>query len=241
MNLFKINIKNSDLKMYTKNEQIFFIQLANFLNEINILQKTLIIINNNLNNLDKIHKRAQTSQSMFFLKILIGKLNEGWEFFRSSFFGTKLSKEYKNKFSQSGKNSLSSLKKHFSQKNMFNYIRKKYSFHYDNESIKKEISSRSKDEIFNIYLAQNPANCLYSFADSIVNWSILNYINSSDPQEAMDMLVGDTISACGSFQEVGLDLIKLFLEKLDLCWEKIIIEEPISYGELTLPYFIKKN
>lgn len=241
MNLTKINIKNSDLKIYNENEQIFFIQLTNFLNEINILQKTLIISNNNLDNLDKIHKRAQTAQSMFFLKILIGKLNEGWVFFNSSFFGTKLSKEYKNKFSPSGKNSLSSLKKHFSQKNMFNYIRNKYSFHYDNENIKEEINSRSKDEIFNIYIAQNFANCLYSIGDIIVNWSLLNSIDSSNHQKAMDKLVGNTIRACGCFQKVGLDLIKLFLEKLNLCHEEIIIEEPISYAELTLPYFIKKN
>ena len=242
MKLLKINIPKSKLDTIPEIEQVFFIQLMHFLNELNILQKCVIVSSNKLASLTTIEKRGQISQSHFFIRILAGKLNEGWEMIRKDFFNTQLFKKYENLLSQKGKESLSELIGYFNDKNSkVRLIRNKFAFHYDKEKIKEEIDKIPQEELLEMYISEHRGNCLYSLSDIVVNWAILNSIDSSNSQRAMKILIGEiAIKVSGCFQEFGGDCVRIIGEKLELDYTEVEIPEPPSIDDVKLPYFVKR-
>ena len=242
MKLFKINIPKSKLDIIPEIEQVFFIQLMHFLNELDILQKCVIVSSNKLASLTTIEKRGQISQAHFFIRILAGKLCEGWKMIDKNFIETQLSREYENLLSQKGKESLSELIGYFNDiNNKVRLIRNKFAFHYDKEKIKEELDKIPQEELLEMYISEHRVNCLYSISDTIVNWSILNSIDSSNSQRAMDELIGDiAIKVSRWFQEFGGDCVRIIGEKLELDYTEVEIPEPPSIDEVKLPYFVKR-
>ena len=242
MKISKINIPKSKLETIPEIEQVFFIQLTHFLNELNTLQKCVIVSNNKLTSLTSIEKRSQISQAHFFIRTLAGKLYEGWKMIRKDFLETQLSREYENLLSQKGKESLSELIGYFNdEKNKVRLIRNKFAFHYDKEKIKEEIDKIPQEELLEMYISKNRGNCLYSLSDIIVNWAILNSIDSSNSQRAMDELIGDiAIKVSRWFQEFGGDCVRIIGEKLELDYTEVEIPDPPSIDEVKLPYFVKR-
>ena len=243
MKLLKINIPKSKLDTIPEIEQVFFIQLMQFLNELNILQKCAIVSSNKLASLTTIEKRGQISQAHFFIRILAGKLYEGWKIIRKNFIKTQLSKKYENLLSQKGKESLLELKGYFNDRNnKVRLIRNKFAFHYDKEKIKEEIDKIPQEEFLEMYISEYRVNCLYSISDIIVNWSILNSLDSSNLQQAMEILIGDiAIKVSGWFREFCGDCVRIIGEKLELDYTGVEIPEPPSIDEVELPYFVKRD
>jgi predicted CopG family antitoxin len=242
MKLHKINILKSKLDTIPEIEQVFFIQLMQFLNELNILQKCTIVSSNELASLTKIEKRSQISQAHFFIRTLAGKLYEGWKMIGKNFLKTQLSSEYENLLSQKGKKSLSELIVYFKDKNnLVRLIRNKFAFHYDKEKIKEEIDKIPQEELLEMYVSEHRANCLYSISDTIVNWSILNSIDSSNSQQAMDILISDiAIKSSRRFLEFCGDCVCIIVKKLELNSTEVEIPEPPSIDDVKLPYFVKR-
>ena len=242
MKLLKITIPKSKLDTIPEIEQVFFIQLMQFLNELNILQKCTIVSSNELASLTTIEKRSQISQAQFFIRTLAGKLYEGWKMIGKNFLKTQLSSEYENLLSQKGKESLSELIVYFNdENNLVRLIRNKFAFHYDKEKIKEEIDKIPQEELLEMYISEHRGNCLYSISDTIVNWSILNSIDSSNSQQSMDILIGDiAIKVSGWFREFCSDCVYVIVKKLELSSTEIKIPEPPSIDDVKLPYFVKR-
>jgi len=242
MKLLRFNIPKSKLDAIPENEQVFFIQLTHFLNELNILQKCVIISSNGMASLNTVERRGQVSQAQFFIRTLAGKLNEGWKMLKKDFFNTHLSKKYEKVLSQVGKDSLSELKRYFSRKNNINLIRKKFAFHYDTEKIKEEIGKIPQSEALEMFISEHRGNCLYSLSDVIANWAILHCIDPSNPQRAMEILIDEVaMKVSGWFQEFGGNCISIVVEKLGLDYTEIEVSEPPLIDDVRLPYFVKKT
>ncbi len=242
MKLLEFNIPKSKLDAIPEDEQIFFIQLTHFLNELNILQKCVIISSNGMASLNIVKRRGQVSQAQFFIRTLAGKLNEGWGMLKKGFFTTQLSKKYENILSQVGKDSLSELKRYFSGKNNINLIRNKFAFHYDIEEIKEEIAKIAQSEVLKMFISEHRGNCLYSLSDVIANWAILHSIDPCNPQRAMEILINEVATkVSGLFQEFGGNCISIIMEKLDVAYVEVEIPEPPLIDNARLPYFVRKN
>lgn len=241
MKLLKVDIPKSKLDIMLKNEQVFFVQLTHMLNELNILQKCVIVSSNGLKLLRAADRRGQVSQALFFIRTLAGKLNEGWVMLERAFFKACLSKEYEKILSQGGKASLSELKRYFRGKNNVNLIRKKFAFHYDRDKIREELDKIPQSEVLEMFISEHRGNCLYSLSDAVVNWALLNSIDPSSPQRAMEILIDEVaVKVSGWFQEFGGDCIRIIVEKLDLDYTEIEIPEPPLLDDVRLPYFVKK-
>jgi hypothetical protein len=76
--LTKINISKAELLSIPEKELELFIQLTNFYNDINILQKLMVIsgISREKANNNKIVEMSLSSQALFFMRIQAGKLYE---------------------------------------------------------------------------------------------------------------------------------------------------------------------
>ena len=159
-----------------------------------------------------------------------------------NFFETQLSSEYENLLSQKGKESLSELIGYFNDgNNKVRLIRNKFAFHYDKEKIEEEIDKIPQEKLLEMHISKHRVNCLYSISDTIVNWSILNSINSSNSQQAMDILIGDiAIKVSRWFREFCGDCVCIIAKKLELNSTEVEIPEPPSIDDVKLPYFVKR-
>lgn len=243
MKLFKIEIPKPKLSLIPENERIFFIQLTNMLNDLNILQKLIYFSSKGAD--DEIVRAGQNSQALFLIKMQAGKLFEGWRLIQDNFFGTKLSKNYEKDLSDLGRNSLTKLKRYFGRTNLISLIRNEFAFHYSlnaSSKIKRLIDDIRDSEVFEIFLSENHGNCLYYISHVLVNTAILRSIDSSDFAGALDKLLKDINQVTRWFLDFLGDCVKIIIEKyLGLEQKEIEIPEPPNIDEVALPYFVKKG
>ena len=238
MELTKISFKRKTFDIIPENERIFIVQLSLFVNEITMLHK-LIVFSNNYKGSETAVK-AQNVQSFFLIKLLAGKLYEGWQILQKNYFRSKLSKQYDDQLSLEGKESIEYIKTYFNKQNLISLIRNKYSFHYDYEHIKEELSSIPEDEGLDLYLASEFGNSLYYMAHVVSSYALFNEVDSTDDRKALDKIFKDVLEMASKF----LTFAEVVLGKI---WEKYQIS--VSVGKVTLrgvpdinsiglPYFI---
>jgi hypothetical protein len=247
MKLTKINISKAELLSISKKELELFIQLTNFYNDVNILQKLMVISGNSREKAsqNEIVGRSLSSQGLFFMRIQAGKLYEGWKMLGIHFFNNEIfSKEYHKKGSPQSKKNLFKLKKYFGKNNLIENIRNNYAFHYSKESsnnMVKQIINAPDLEIFEIYLSKEYGNCFYSIAHDLLNSSILKEIDSCDQAKAMDDFFQQIMDITKQFLDFTQDCIRVISEKyLQLNCEEVQIPEPPMLDDITLPFFVRR-
>ncbi len=247
MKLTKINISKAELLSIPEKELELFIQLTNFYNDVNILQKLMVIsgISREKANNNKIVEMSLSSQALFFMRIQAGKLYEGWNMLGEHFFNNKtFSEEYHKNGSSQSKENLSKLKKYFGKNNLIENVRNNYTFHYSkksSENMVKEIVNAPELKIFEMYFSKEYANCFYSITHDLLNSSILKEIDSSDQAEAMDDFFQQIMDITKRFLDFTQDCIGVISKKyLQLNCEEVQIPEPPSLNDIRLPFFIKK-
>jgi len=247
MKLTKLQISKDELLSVPEEELELFIQLTNFYNDVNILQKLMAIsgISREKTNNNKIVKMSLSSQALFFMRIQAGKLYEGWKMFGMHFFNNEIfSKEYNKKGSPQSKKNLSKLKKYFGKNNLIENIRNTYTFHYSKESSKnmvKQIINAPDLESFEMYLSEEYGNCFYSIAHDLLNSSILDDIDSNNWSKAMNKFFQEILDVTKWFLDFAQDCILVISKKyLQMNYEEVQIPEPPSLDDITLPFFVKR-
>ncbi len=237
MKIYKVTIDKDELKSLPQEEVLFFIQAGSALNDINILNKLLIVSNKKVDN--PIETKAQNSQTLFVLSILTGKLWECWIFLRKAYFQTKLSESYEQLLSNEAKECLSKLKSCFGRGTLIKNIRNKLAFHYDMGEIRDSVNQMLDDNIPEFYMSEFQGNNLFYISEFIRLKIILEYTGKSNASEAFDTL----------FTEV-LNTTKLLMQFLHHCLivaarnytnlkiENTDINDPPSITNVFLPYFV---
>ena len=245
--LVKLQISKGELLSIPEKELELFIQLTNFYNDVNILQKLMVIsgISREKANNNKIVEMSLSSQALFFMRIQAGKLYEGWNMLGEHFFNNKtFSEEYHKKGSSQSKENLSKLKKYFGKNNLIENVRNKHTFHYSKESSKnmvKQIIDAPDLKIFEMYYSKEYANCFYSIAHDLLNSSILKEIDSSDQTKAMDDFFQQIMDTTKRFLDFTQDCILVISKKyLQMNYEEAQIPEPSNLNDIRLPFFIKR-
>jgi hypothetical protein len=94
MVLTKVRVSRQQLNAIPRKERIFFIQIGNLLNDLNIFQKLIFISGKHTE--DILERRGRNLQALLFVRILAGKLWEAWQLLERDFFGAKLSQQYES-------------------------------------------------------------------------------------------------------------------------------------------------
>ena len=240
-------MSKDELLSIPEKELELFIQLTNFYNDVNILQKLMVISGNSREKAsqNEIVGRSLSSQGLFFMRIQAGKLYEGRSMLDKHFFNNKtFSIEYNKKGSSKGKGALSNIKKYFRGNNIIKQIRDKYAFHYSKESsekMMKQIDNAPELEIFEIYLSEEIGNCFYSIAQDLLNSSILDEMGSDDWAKAMNRFFQEIMDVTKWFLDFTQDCVGIISKKyLQINYEEVQIPEPPSLDDITLPFFVKR-
>jgi hypothetical protein len=243
MKITRVLVPQEKLNILPENELVFFIQMGTLLNELNILHKLIIFSTKEVMN--ETERKAQNTQALFLLRTLALKLNEGWRLIKKGFYKSQISKDYYRRVDETAKNNLYKLKKYFRNDNLIERVRKRFSAHYDSEEIKNQIQriqKKHESEIFEIFISEEHANCLYYMSEVYLNSAISESADILDVHKTIDELSSDIMHIARCFLDFLGDCMRIIAEKYPVFHtEEIEIPEPPVYNEIAIPYFVRRK
>lgn len=243
MELKKLSISKSKLMSIPEAEQLFFLRFGNLFNEICILRK-LAYFSTGIETTDRTIRAAQNSQAFLLLKMLAGKLWEGWRLLEQDFFGTKLSQDYESRLTPIGCRGLDGLKQYFSRDNRIKKIRDELAFHYSNEykeQMKKILEKLGESEMLDVIISENHFNCLYVASEVVASLASVEWTDFPDGyQQALENFLVEIDKVTKLFLDFLGDCLLVFVKKHKVHFDmtEVDIPDPPKADEIELPYFI---
>lgn len=243
MKLYKVELSKENLLSIPEEERIFFIQITNLANEIYVLQKITFFSAKDEEENDVV-RGAQNSQAFFLIRLTAGKLWEGWRLLETHFFGTGLSKDYEEKFTDEGKGNLKFLKDYFKSKNLIKLIRDQYAFHYSKESSKNilDLIEKSSDtNIFKLFMSKYHGNCFYDISSTLAITSLINVIDEFDYGKGMLTLLTEINNVAENLLHfIGECVLVIAKRYIGFAHGEIEIPDHPRMDEVKIPYFVEK-
>ena len=241
MIVHKVNIPKKTLDGMPEDERIFLVQMGTILNDIHMLLKLVIFSTKKTDN--EVERKAQNSQALSILKILAGKLYEGWGVVDYYYRQRCLSRKYGKSLDPKAKKCYKELKGYFrNSDNLVKWVRHKFASHYDREEVKEQVAQSPDDRVFEWYISDYHGNCLYHMSYMISLTAIANFIDIKDPGKAMDIFLNDILETSKNFQFfVGHCMLAIAQKYLERDFENVEIPDPPDINEVFLPYFTTRS
>ena len=238
----------------SQDEKALLVYLGQLYDEVIILLNAYLCSGKKDSN-DIVHT-AQFCQANFFMKLLAGKIFEGWQAIDKKYTGSGVSATYNKHLAPEAKDAMKYLRRYFSQKNLIKHVRDKFAFHQDygmdNAGSAKEFDALS-DKDCAIYVSNIFGNNFFLYAESVVSRRINDAI-SIDQAEGMDPFEVVEVKHNKLFNEVkesashiltaSWEIIKAILKSHGLDNSSVSmtsIPNPPSWQKRTLPYFLKHD
>ncbi len=240
MELKRIIIKKSEFDTIPENDRLFIVLISACANEVSMLHKFIAYSNYHVE--DETINTAQNVQSFFLIKLLAGKLYEGFEIIRKDYFGSALSREHDVHLSKDSKIALTSLKSYFSRgDNLIKLIRNKFSFHYDSTLVREQLDGIPDEEDLELYLASNHGNSLYALSHIVSSYALFNEVDDSDHWKAVDTIFKEVLNAATNFlvfAEGILTVIWVRHRITAVAETDIYLQNVQKIDTIKLPYFV---
>ena len=191
-------------------ERTLFLALAHLQNELNFLHRAMIW-SSDFSSTVEAKNQAAIAQSLFFVRLMAGKLKEGWELLQEAFFGAHLSKDFERNGDKHVLEALGRLKRFFNSANIIHQVRNGFAFHYSPSEL--NLALAATPDTLDVYLdPESNVNTLYYFAEVLANRAILQKTGRVGEAESMDHLIQqvgsvgkDFVAFCGGFMADFLD------------------------------------
>lgn len=188
MKMEKYILAREQFDALSREEQVFLAQMLHYLNEIWIVQKTLLVSNNRLRTHFGVCLSAQVAQSSFFIKLLAGLLYEAWRTIEKSY--GKLNAIHLYNLPREAEDSLAKLKRYFNAGNpLVKHIRQEHAFHCEAKRVAEGIDIASSKEPLEVYMAAQGGNFFCPQVEHMGNAALLAFANASDIQQAMERFI----------------------------------------------------
>lgn len=242
MKVYRVVVPSDKLLGMPEAERVLLVQLGHLCNELSFFNKLLLITSD----LDAqgVERHAMVTQSMIIARVFIAKIFEGWRMMKREFFDSRLSKDLEPALSPDGKEALSKLKRYFGQSNLISTIRNTYSFHYGSDNIGPTLRALPSDRPLEMFLGENYSNTLHYFCEEIVSTAMLSASGETEPQKAMDRIIGELVEVSGSLIDfTGHTMAAIFERHLGKSWEDfeteaIEVDTPSSLDRFKIPFFL---
>jgi hypothetical protein len=128
--VYRVPMPKVRLMAMPKQERTLLLLLGHAENELNALTKMIGFAGNGAPS-NEIELHAEASQISTLVRLLIGKLNESWEMFRTRFLSKReLADRYLPMLEESTQAALKRLKRTFGASGLLPKIRNEYAFHF---------------------------------------------------------------------------------------------------------------
>ena len=242
MEIPRVRFDKDALLNLPEEQRRLFVALAHQLNEISLLLRALAwSYQAPENNEAKAH--GQLATWLFFLRLLAGKLREGWELLSKHYFPKKaLADLFNESASPEQAEALKALKQYFGKTNRLHKIRNNFAFHYSPESIEAALHW-APDELY-AYLGEgNGANSLFYFAEAIANHALLETDKLSNPIATLEEYKEEVPEIASHFMKFGWGFMLAVMQSVE---GGLLLEEPVKvdlgeipkFSEVRFPWFV---
>ena len=182
MGIYKSKLNKEALSKIPELERNLFLTIAHLQNEIHFSLYGVVWTCDFTSNNDEIIK-GQIAFQFFYLRVLAGKIHEGWQLLNKHYFPNKeLSLNFNENGSDEGPLILKEVGKYFGKKNAISEIRNNFSFHCSPDELGHHV--KDMPEELEMYIAkENDANTLYYFAKASANWGVLSKLDYTRSEE----------------------------------------------------------
>ncbi len=247
MELTKILIPKDRFCQIPKEERVVFVLLGHLANELSVLGKLMGWCRNGPS-ASPAEENARLFQTLFMVRLLAGKLNEGWQALQRSFFGTAIAREYEGLIEEPHRSDLQQLKRYFGRENSIHRVRNDFSFHYSVDDVARcvDLPAELRDELV-IYLGKEHENSLYSLGELICNLALFQAVAVDDPQRAVITLLNDVWEVRRLFLSVISGCMWVFVSRHlgkdpgALKAETISVDAPTDGRRFAIPYFVSTS
>jgi hypothetical protein len=172
-----------------KQKRTLLLLLGHAENELNALTKMIRFAANGAPS-NEIELHAEASQISTLMRLLIGKLNESWEMFRTRFLSNgKVAKQYLLMLEESTLAALERLKGTFGKSDLLSNIRNKYAFHFPpDDAIEASLRNLPDADKWAFFPSDINANSYYHLSESAVSYAMIRSAGLTDSTAAIDMV-----------------------------------------------------
>jgi hypothetical protein len=234
----KISLSRPRLARIPSEERNFLFASCHLANELNILQKlALWSIANSSKGASPV-EQAQVAQTLFLLRLLAGKIHEGHELLRKSYFGSGLSRTYDTLLCDEARSALASFKRYFHKRsNLVTRIRNAYGFHYSPERVGDALAGLPATESLHCYLADHFSNTLYYFAEVLATTAMLDAVTERTMRDLLD----NTTTTARHLLTIVEGFLIAFRERFPDVMERgaATMELPLlpEFSKVSIPFF----
>ena len=242
MAIYRLELNKKLLLEVPEDERNLFFAIAHLQNEIGFSINS-VAWSKFVGLEDKNEMEGQIALNFFYLKILAGKLHEGWQLLNKYLFSNKeLSLYFNEKSKKDGLECLKRLKKYFSKANAVSNIRNELSFHYNPTELSKHLDAM-KDNL-SLYLSdENLSNTIYYFAEALSSWAALSKFSNSQNKNPLKIIVEELIEVAGDFSIFNMNFMKVIINKYNPdIWKDVGKEIKITglrhFKDIRIPAFV---
>jgi hypothetical protein len=238
----------------TERGLLFLLAHAN--NEINVLSKLILMMRKD-DPPSPILDHVETGQVFTSIRLLIGKLHEAWELFRTRVLSNQaIATVYLPRLeaeAPEAASALQALKRYFGAGSALSAIRNNISFHYSDKRNLTEANFQqlSESEPLQFYLTKTVGNSFYHAAELIVQLSVISLMKRSAPANPNDTASGEGRALAALYDqiiEVSAHITELFSQLIAMLSESVVSElvtEQVPDGPklsaFALPYFFDED
>lgn len=236
--IYRHEISRDALRSIPAGERSFLFGACHLANELNILHKLCLwSTRKGLEEADAT-KEAQIAQALFLLRLLSGKLSEGYLLFRKSYWGAGVSQTYSELLDSRATTALQEIGRYFSRANPLRSVRNDFAFHYSPAASNEALESLPAEEALTFYSAASAANCLYYFSEVLAGTAMLG----DDKQSSLKKLLDDLVRLSKCFFDFIGGFLGAFFER----FPAVLGSEPArrldldllpEFSEVVIPFF----
>jgi hypothetical protein len=237
-----------------KEERILLLMMGHATNEMNVFSKFILMMRKD-DPPTQVEDFAEGGQIFIVMRVLIGKLHEAWELFRTRAQSNKnIAEKYIKNLDAEGTEAIKALNDYFGKKNAVTEIRNKVAFHYkDKDDLIEENFQRLPDtEPWEFYFSKTHGNTFYYASEMVATGSALSVAGKINEEEQAS-LAGD-IQAFSDLSNAVLEVSQRLTTLFSILISDILVRyvpdpefktETLVRGpklsEFALPYFFEED
>lgn len=243
--LHTLQYSKADLDKIPANDRTFFFMATGLANDIQMLNKALaVIVDNGDWDSSTIIRQGNSAFGMLILRMLAGRLREGWKLI--SKFSKTLKSDYENEMSDEERAALQELRSYFNQGKgktpLIVAVRDNVAYHSLSEAFEAAYSSLNAENELGDYLHQKIGNTLYYTTELLQYETLKNLSGVDDHEVALQKLLRDTQQQTSHFNSAIYGFAVVFFERyIPLALKKLRYDaETIRvprFEDLRLEYF----
>lgn len=190
------------LSSVPQQERLLFFALGHLANEINALNKQVLWCFKP-DAEPSVVARAQVSLGLMYLRLLAGKLKEGYLLLQRHYLPGQpsLATVYDRCLLPDARNALTFLKRYFGKKNNVDTVRTHYSFHYSPEELEAGIALVPDD--LELFVSQMQGNSFYYASEVLANQAMIRAVDAdAEAQDVFGQLVQEIRDVAPTFNRV---------------------------------------